>query len=167
MRAARWPAFFALSSPTAATGTPGGIWATDSNASKPPSAESRLDSGTPMTGSSVCAACDDRAARPTAGAGDDHAQPAHLRVAAVVGDDVGLAVGRHDADLVADPALVEHLARLLHDLHVGLGAHDDPHARGVGLQPRELRLGLRLRIGILDGRAGDRGPALQLAFGDV
>src|SRR5262249_51407115 len=56
IRSARCPAFLALSRPTQATGTPGGIWATDSSASSPPAADSREDSGTPMTGRSVWAA---------------------------------------------------------------------------------------------------------------
>src|SRR3712207_8727466 len=49
-----------------------------------------------------------------AGAGDDDPQPAHPRVLAVLGDDVGVAVGRHDADLVVDAGLLEDLAGLLH-----------------------------------------------------
>ena len=36
MRAASTAAFFALSTPTHATGTPGGIWAIESSASSPP-----------------------------------------------------------------------------------------------------------------------------------
>src|SRR4029079_13119928 len=56
MRAARAAAFFALSTPTVATGTPGGICAIASNASRPSSTLSRERSGTPITGRSVCAA---------------------------------------------------------------------------------------------------------------
>ena len=46
------------------------------------------------------------------GAGDDHAQAAHLRVLGVVGDHVRVAVGGHDAHLVADAVLLELLRRL-------------------------------------------------------
>ena len=56
IRTARWPAFLGLSRPTQATGTPGGICATDSSASSPPAAVMPLVSGTPITGRSVCAA---------------------------------------------------------------------------------------------------------------
>jgi hypothetical protein len=45
-----------LSTPTQATGTPGGIWAIASSASSPPATEVPLVSGTPITGRSVCAA---------------------------------------------------------------------------------------------------------------
>ena len=56
MRAASTAAFFALSTPTVATGTPGGICTIESSASRP--SRTRIDerSGTPITGSSVCAA---------------------------------------------------------------------------------------------------------------
>src|SRR5438105_1173663 len=53
IRAAKAAAFFALSTPTAATGTPGGICAIASSASSP-SRTLRLErSGTPITGRSV------------------------------------------------------------------------------------------------------------------
>ena len=48
MRAASTAAFFALSTPTQATGTPGGICTTERIASRPPIADRRLDSGTPV-----------------------------------------------------------------------------------------------------------------------
>jgi hypothetical protein len=54
-----------------ATGTPGGICATDSSASSPPAALSRLERGTPMTGSSVCAAA-------TPGSAADRPAPAMI-----------------------------------------------------------------------------------------
>ena len=60
MRAASTAAFFALSTPTAATGTPGGIWTIESSASSPSSTLIEERSGTPITGSSVCAAHDAR-----------------------------------------------------------------------------------------------------------
>src|ERR671921_71018 len=56
IRGARTAAFLGLSTPTAATGTPGGIWAIDSSASRPPAMDVFDVSGTPMTGRSVCAA---------------------------------------------------------------------------------------------------------------
>src|ERR1700686_319211 len=56
IRAASTAALRALSTPTQATGTPGGIWAIDSSASRPPATEVRLVKGTPITGSSECAA---------------------------------------------------------------------------------------------------------------
>ncbi len=45
-----------LSTPTQATGTPGGIWAIASSASSPLLTDVFEVSGTPITGSSVCAA---------------------------------------------------------------------------------------------------------------
>src|SRR3954447_6350760 len=56
IRAARTAAFFALSTPTHATGTPGGICTIDSNASSPSSTLFDDRKGTPITGRSVCAA---------------------------------------------------------------------------------------------------------------
>ncbi len=54
--AARTAAFFAESTPTQATGTPGGIWLMASRASSPPATEVFEVSGTPITGRSVWAA---------------------------------------------------------------------------------------------------------------
>src|SRR5450432_3628780 len=48
MRAASTAALRALSTPTHATGTPGGIWTIDSSASSPPAIDVRLVSGTPI-----------------------------------------------------------------------------------------------------------------------
>src|SRR5262249_24881463 len=56
MRTARCATLRELSSPTLATGTPGGIWTTLRIASSPPAALSDEESGTPITGRSVCAA---------------------------------------------------------------------------------------------------------------
>src|SRR3954451_9060678 len=146
MRAARWPAFFALSKPTQPTGTPGGIWVMERMASMPPAALRRLESGTPMTGRSVWAAATPGSAA-EARAGDDDPQPAQARVLAVVGDGVGLAVRAHDARLVADARLAQDLGRALHGVHVGLRAHDDPDDRLVDLQRLEGGLDLDLRLG--------------------
>src|SRR5439155_20520333 len=56
MRVARSAAFLALSTPTQATGTPGGICTIESSASSPSSTDFCERSGTPITGRSVCAA---------------------------------------------------------------------------------------------------------------
>src|ERR671935_117090 len=56
MRTASTAAFFALSTPTAATGTPGGICTIERSASSPSATLSDERSGTPITGRSVCAA---------------------------------------------------------------------------------------------------------------
>ena len=50
MRTASAAAFFALSTPTAATGTPGGIWAIARSASSPSSTLFSERSGTPIAG---------------------------------------------------------------------------------------------------------------------
>src|SRR4051812_39430917 len=56
MQAASTAAFFELSTPTHATGTPGGICTIASSASRPSSTDFDERSGTPITGSSVWAA---------------------------------------------------------------------------------------------------------------
>src|ERR671922_27375 len=56
MRAASAAALRALSTPTQATGTPGGICAMARRASRPSSTDVDERSGTPITGSWVCAA---------------------------------------------------------------------------------------------------------------
>ena len=95
-------------------------------------------SGTPITGSDVCAATTPGSAAERPGAGDDHAQAAQLGVPRVVRDQVGIAMGGHDAHLVADAALAELLRGRLHRGHVALGAHHDADARGVDLHALEL-----------------------------
>ena len=50
----------------------------------------------------------------------------------------GSRCARHHADLVEDAAVGELLRGLLHDGHVGLGAHDDADERGVDRQALEL-----------------------------
>ena len=76
-----------------------------------------------------------------AGAGDDHPQAAHPRVAGVVGDRVRLAVGRHDPDLAADAALGQLLLGGLHRRHVALRAHHDPDERRVDVEPSNSTAG--------------------------
>ena len=99
----------------------------------------------------MCAATTPGARRQT-GAGDDHAQPAHARVLGVVGDDVGVAVGRHHADLAADAALGQLLLGLLHRRQVALCAHHDAdHGASTGSSSNATsgsgagELGLRLQ----------------------
>ena len=97
---------------------------------------------------------------------DDHPDPAHARVLRVVGDHVRVAMGAHHARLVADPPLVELLARLLHRRHVALRAHDDADARSVDLELLELGdyLGLDLGRSRSRSRLGHaRTPSAALA----
>ena len=70
-----------MSTPTQATGTPGGIWAIESSASRPPAIDFEDVSGTPITGSCGVGGDHARERGGQPGAGDDHAQAAHLRVA--------------------------------------------------------------------------------------
>ena len=78
MRAASTAALRALSTPTQATGTPGGIWAIESSASRPPATDCDEVSGTPMTGSARVGGDHARQRGRQARARDDHPQPAHL-----------------------------------------------------------------------------------------
>ena len=125
---------------------PGGICRTDRIASRPPIADRRLDSGTPMTGRSVWAAATPGSAADRPAPGDDHAQAAHARVAAVLGDELRLAVGGHHAHLVVHVGVAQHAGGAVHDVHVALGAHDDPDARGVDLDLRRARRRPRSRV---------------------
>ncbi len=134
----------ALSRPTHATGTPGGICTIERIASRPPAArqaarERHADHG-------YVGVRSDRARKRggDARAGDHHAQAACARGLRVLGDDIGFAVGRHHADLVLDPALLELARRLHHLVHVALGAHHDAHPRTVHVELLELRLRLGL-----------------------
>ena len=110
--AARIAALRGLSRPTQATGTPGGIWTIERIASSPPAAVRRPgerhadDRQVGMGGDGAGQRGGD------AGAGDDHAQAPHAGVLGVLGDDIGLAVGRHHAYLVHDAALGQLVAAL-------------------------------------------------------
>ena len=86
-------------------------------------------SGTPITGSSVCAATTPGQRRGEAGAADQHLQPAPGRRLRVLGDRVGVAVRRAHLELPRDPARVELVERGLHPLAVGLRADEDPDDR--------------------------------------
>ena len=111
MRAASTAAFFALSTPTVATGTPGGICTIESSASSPSSTDIDERSGTPITGSSVCAATTPGQRRGEPRAADQHLQPAPGRALRVLGDGVRRAVRGADVELPADPARVELVHR--------------------------------------------------------
>ena len=145
MRAASTPALRALSRPTAATGTPGGICSTERIASSPPAADRRLESGTPITGRSVCAATTPGSAADRPAPAISTRKPARAGVARVLGDLVGLAVRREHAHLVADAALLELGRGRAHRLAGRLRAHQDADQErrplGFDADDRELRLG--------------------------
>ena len=112
MRAASTAALRALSTPTQATGTPGGIWAIESSASSPPATDFERRQRHADDRQRRCGR------RPRPGSAADRPAPAMitrrpriLRVLGVVGDRVGVAVGGHHAHLVADAALLELLRR--------------------------------------------------------
>ncbi len=136
MRAASTAALRALSTPTQATGTPGGICEIESSASSPPATDVDDVSGTPITGRSLCAAT-------TPGSAAERPAPAMITLQAplarglrVLGDLVGVAMRRHHVDLVRDPARLELLGGLLHRGHVGLRAHDDADLRAHAAMSR-------------------------------
>ena len=138
MRSASAAAFCALSTPTAATGTPGGICAIASSASSPSSTLRLERSGTPITGRSVCAATDAGQRGREPGAADQHAQAALAGAARVLRDRVRRAVRRAHLELVADAVLVELVERRLHPLAVGLRADEDADD-GVSHRAMSLR----------------------------
>src|SRR5215211_1606497 len=168
MRAARTAALRALSTPTHATGTPGGIWAIESSASRPPATDLDDVSGTPITGSVVCAAT-------TPGSAADRPAPAMItrsprswaffaysattsgsrwaditRTSCKMSRRAGAARARHLARGARDVALAQLLRGGLHRRHVALGAHHDADARRVDRDPLELLL--RVRLGERLGR---------------
>ena len=138
IRAASSPAFFAPSIATQATGTPGGICTAESRASRPPRLLPRI--GTPITGRSVWAAATPGQGRRHPGAGDDHLQPPHPGVRAVLADHLRVAVGAHHPDLVADARVVQRRPGRLHLGLVVLRAHDDPDQRLVDVDLLERLL---------------------------
>src|SRR5581483_517043 len=121
MRSASAAALRALSTPTAATGTPGGICAIASSASRPSSTLRLERNGTPITGRSVCAATTPGSAaeRPAPQMSTRNPRLRALR------ECVRRAVRRAHLELVADLLLVEELERRLHALAVRLGADED------------------------------------------
>ena len=85
------------------------------------------------------------------GPGDDHLQPAHPGVGAVLADQLGVAVGAHHPHLVADAGLLQRRAGRLHLRLVVLRAHDDPDQGLVDVDLLE---------GLLDRRHRGRGRRL-------
>src|SRR5215469_6677876 len=65
------------------------------------------------------------------GAGDNHLDAPLCGLAGVLRCPVGRAVRRSNVNLVSDPKIVETLARLLHDLEIGVTAHDNRNHRFV------------------------------------
>ena len=70
-----------------------------------------------------------RQVRCAAGACDQHLEAARVRAGGVLEQQIGRAMRGHDAHLVGDRELLEHLGGALHGLPVGGGAHDDADER--------------------------------------
>ena len=122
----RWPRPAAPIA-TVATGTPFGIWTIDSSESSPFSAA--LCTGTPITGSTVCAATmPGRCAAPPAPAMIT-SRPRSAAVVAYSAIQRRRAMRRHDPALVRDVEPGQHLVGLPHRVPVGLAAHDDADER--------------------------------------
>ena len=107
---------------------PGGICTIERIASSPPAAVRRPDSGTPITGRSVCAATAPGSAAEMPAPAMITRSPRMRAFFAYSATRSGCAVRRHDADLVQDAPLFELVGGLLHRLHVALGAHHDADA---------------------------------------
>ena len=155
MRAASTAAFFALSTPTQATGTPG-RHLHDREQRVEPVEHALRRAQRDADHRQVGVRGDDARQRGgEAGAADQDAQPTVARRLRVLGDRVRGAVGRAHLELVRDPARVELVHRGLHPLAVGLGADEDPDDAG---QPTRLVSG-QGDVGAV-ARAGerDRGP---------
>ena len=120
IRAASTAALRALSTPTHATGTPGGICADRQQRVEAAGHRCTARQRHPDHGQVTVRRDDPGERSGQAGAGDDHSQPAQPRIARVVGNRVGLAVGGHHPDLGADPTLGELLLGGLHRRHVAL-----------------------------------------------
>ena len=145
MRAASTAALRALSTPTQATGTPGGICAIDSSASSPPATDVD-DVERHADHRQVGVGGDDAGQRGRqAGAGDDHlAGRACARSSRSRRPARGRGGPTSRGPRARMPRSVELLGRLLHRRHVALGAHDDADARRVDLDALELGLDLGL-----------------------
>ena len=121
-------------------GHPGGIWTIERIASRPArggetARQRHADHRQVGVGGDGA-----RQGRRDPGAGDDHPQAARAGGLGVFGDQVGLAVGRHHADLVSDAALLELVGGLLHLLHVAVRAHHDADDGAVDVELLELGL---------------------------
>ena len=138
LRAARAAAFFALSTPTVATGTPGGICTIESSASSPSRTLIRERNGTPITGRSVCAATTPGSAAARPAPAISTRDPSFPRPACVLGHRVRVAVRGANLELVRDPPRLKLVEGGLHPLAVGLRADEDPDDRRLrcGHDPR-------------------------------
>ena len=127
--AASTAAFFALSTPTQATGTPGRHL--HDREQRVEAVEDALRRAERNADHRQVGVRRDHARERgrEAGAADQHAQPALARRLGVLGDRVRVAVRGADLELVRDPALGELVHRRLHPLAVGLGADEDPDER--------------------------------------
>ena len=147
MRAASTAAFFALSTPTVATGTPGGICTIESSASSPSSTDIDERSGTPITGSSVCAATTPGSAAARPAPQISTRRPAVRGRPRVLGDRVRRAMRRANLELPGDAARVELVERRLHPLAIRLRADQDADDRISHRSPPRCRFGsARLRM---------------------
>ena len=125
----------ALPIASVATGTPPGIWTIDSSESSPCSAA--LCTGTPSTGSTVCAATmPGRCAAPPAPAMITSMPRASAPRRELRHPD-RRAMRRHDVPLVGHVEALEHLDGVLHRLPVGRRAHDDGDEWSGGIGHRE------------------------------
>ena len=145
MATASSPALAAPGAPmaTVATGTPFGIWTIDSSESSPLSAA--LCTGTPITGSTVCAATmPGRCAAPPAPAMIT-SSPRPIGGRRVLGHQRRRAVRRHDAAFVRHVEPRQHLVGLAHRLPVRLAAHDDADewCGHIGLEHPGFNCGIR------------------------
>ncbi len=120
----------ALSMPTVATGTPGGICAIESSASRPPAALRWLVSGTPITGRSVWAAASDAgSAAESPAAAMITRRPRPTRALAVLRHLGGIQVRAHHAHLHRYARLLEDILRDADDGQIGVVADDDADER--------------------------------------
>ena len=155
IRTASSAALRALSSPTAATGTPGRHLDHREDRVEPAgrlqaARERHADHGKVGVGGDHA-----RQRGREAGAGDQHAQAAGAGGLGVLGDEVGLAVRRHHVYLVGDAALAELLGGALHRVHVAGGAHHDADQRRrlAGLLGDHGELGLGAQRSLALSRA--------------
>ena len=108
---------------TVATGMPGGICTVESSESSPPSVAA--DSGTPITGSVVCAATAPARCAAPPGAADEDLDARCPRRRARSRRLLGRAVRRQHAQLRLDAELAERLLRRLHRREVAVRPHQD------------------------------------------
>ena len=133
MRAARTAAFFALSTPTVATGTPGGICTIESSASSPSSTRHRR-AQRHADHRQLGVRRDDARAAPPRGRRRRSAPSGRARAAlfAYSATASGVRCAERTSNSHADPARVELVHRRLHALAVGLRADEDADERSSG-----------------------------------